>query len=112
MEEVPTETIRVACRMRPKTAAESMSTKASLINIDNARKVNIDSNSKIDQKAFTFDYVAEDSVSQKDFFQEVGLSISETCLEGFNGTVIFYGQTGTTLQLLYQMKLRSVLSAL
>lgn len=90
---LPTETIRVACRMRPKMSQEASSSKT-LISIDNARKVNIDSTSKIEQKAFTFDYVAEDSVSQGDFFQEVGLPISEACLEGFNGTVIFYGQTG------------------
>ena len=102
MEEIPTETIRVACRMRPKTEKEAMSSK-SLITIENAKKVNIDSKSKIDQKSFTFDYVADDSVSQQDFFQEVGLSISETCLEGFNGTVIFYGQTGNAANSLLHM---------
>jgi kinesin family protein 15 len=39
--------------------------------------------------------VADEQVSQEEMFQLVGMPITQTCLEGFNGTIICYGQTGS-----------------
>lgn len=39
--------------------------------------------------------VANENTSQEEMFQLVGLPITQTCLEGFNGTIICYGQTGS-----------------
>lgn len=85
--------ISVACRMRPKTQAELASSSKPFYTIESNRKINIDS--KVDQKTFCFDYIADDFVSQSDFFEQTGVSITQACLDGFNGTIIFYGQTGT-----------------
>ena len=39
--------------------------------------------------------VAHENTSQEEMFELVGLPITQTCLEGFNGTIICYGQTGS-----------------
>ena len=81
--------ITVACRMRPASSNEFSSAK-SFVNIENERKIVIES--RVDQKAFTFDYIANAEVSQENFFENTGTAASQACLEGFNGTVIFYGK--------------------
>jgi kinesin family protein 15 len=42
-----------------------------------------------------FILVADANTSQEDMFQLVGMPITQTCLEGFNGTILCYGQTGS-----------------
>jgi kinesin family protein 15 len=47
------------------------------------------------EKSFGFDYVAEGHTSQEEIFQAVGLPVTQKCLQGYNGTILCYGQTGT-----------------
>jgi len=49
----------------------------------------------LDQKMFTFDYVADDEVTQEEVFSRVAKPIADSCLEGYNGTIFAYGQTGS-----------------
>ena len=49
-------------------------------------------NSKPENKTFSFDFVADENVSQEVMFNEVGRSITHSCLEGYNGTILCYGQ--------------------
>jgi hypothetical protein len=77
--------------MRPKFSTDGISSRA-FFTIENSRKIVMDS--KIDQKTFIFDFIADDKVDQSQFFDRTGISISQACIEGFNGTIIFYGQTG------------------
>ena len=74
--------IRVVCRVRPPSTKESslLLKKAVLIEGSNTELI-IDS--KPEQKVFTFDYVADERIHQEEFFQRVGLPITEACLQGF-----------------------------
>lgn len=44
---------------------------------------------------FNFDRVFDMNTNQKEVFQDAGLEIVESVLEGFNGTVLAYGQTSS-----------------
>lgn len=46
-------------------------------------------------KLYTFDMVFEPTVKQETVFQKAALPIIESVLEGYNGTIFAYGQTGT-----------------
>lgn len=46
-------------------------------------------------EAFTFDYIACEETPQSEIFQDVGRSIIDQCLHGYNGSIFAYGQTGS-----------------
>ena len=46
-------------------------------------------------KRFTFDCVYSEDTKQEDIFAESAFPIIENILEGYNGTIFAYGQTGT-----------------
>ena len=47
-----------------------------------------------DTKDFVFDYVFGIKTTQVEVYEACGYSLVENALEGFNGTVFAYGQTG------------------
>lgn len=47
------------------------------------------------QKTFTFDAVYDSSSKQRDLYDESVRPLIDSVLEGFNGTIFAYGQTGT-----------------
>lgn len=46
-------------------------------------------------KNFTFDNVFDESTSQSDLYNITARPIVDSVLEGYNGTIFAYGQTGT-----------------
>ena len=48
-----------------------------------------------DPKQFTFDMAYGDEASQSDIYAETSAPIISNVLEGYNGTIFAYGQTGT-----------------
>lgn len=46
-------------------------------------------------KAFTFDMVFDERSQQADLYQKTAMPIVDSVLDGFNGTIFAYGQTGT-----------------
>jgi len=44
---------------------------------------------------FSFDYIGDGDTTQDTVFQTVGIPIATSVLEGYNGTIFAYGQTGT-----------------
>ena len=46
-------------------------------------------------KQFTFDHCFDDSTRQSDIYATCASGIIENVLEGYNGTIFAYGQTGT-----------------
>jgi type II secretory ATPase GspE/PulE/Tfp pilus assembly ATPase PilB-like protein len=46
-------------------------------------------------EVFTFDYIACEETTQSEIFQEIGRSIIDQCLHGYNGSILAYGQTGS-----------------
>lgn len=91
--------ITVVARIRPTNTKELGNGNKVCVNVpplqDTTLQLNLVNNGKYESKAFSFDYVASDSVSQHEFFSRVGLPAAETCLAGYNATIIAYGQTGT-----------------
>jgi kinesin family protein 3/17 len=45
-------------------------------------------------KSFTFDAVFGENTIQKQFYEDSCYSLIESVLDGFNGTIFAYGQTG------------------
>ena len=52
-------------------------------------------NSATDTRNFVFDWVANPQATQEEVWKNVGLEITQSTLQGFNGTIIAYGQTGS-----------------
>merc|ERR1719281_472657 len=46
-------------------------------------------------KDFTFDAVYDENVAQASVYDDTGYAIVEAVMDGFNGTIFAYGQTGT-----------------
>lgn len=46
-------------------------------------------------KQFTFDYTYGDDALQEEIYNDTGAPIVANVLEGYNGTIFAYGQTGT-----------------
>ena len=49
---------------------------------------------KPDTKMFNFDFVGDEELSQESIFNIIGKPIADQCLQGYNGSIFAYGQTG------------------
>ena len=86
--------IVVACRIRPSEYKDDCWFQADEFN----STIIVPSDEKLNQlkpTQFTYDYVAGPEVSQEDVFEILGVPTTEACIQGFNGTIICHGQTGT-----------------
>jgi len=52
-------------------------------------------NSATDTRNFVFDWVANPQATQEEVWKNVGLEVTQSTLQGFNGTIIAYGPTGS-----------------
>jgi kinesin family protein 15 len=89
--------INVICRVRPRNNREvrnSDGTFESCVQVDGLSN-SVMIYTKDDRKSFDFDYSADESATQQDIFDKVGIPITTRCLEGYNGTILCYGQTGS-----------------
>jgi hypothetical protein len=85
------ESVKVALRVRPLNKRETEM--ASPLCVET--KDNILSIKKVaDAKDFVFDYVFGIETRQHQVYETCAYSIVENALEGFNGTMFAYGQTG------------------
>ena len=86
--------IQVAIRLRPLNEKEITDTqRTKFIQVNKAtNSIIITVNSSL--KQFSFDYVAEEEVSQEELFESIGKPISMNCLTGYNSSIFAYGQTG------------------
>ncbi len=48
-----------------------------------------------EKRTFQFDSLLEPGVSQDKVFQQVAIPVINGVIDGFNGTIFAYGQTGT-----------------
>ncbi len=84
----------MAVRARPLNKRELAGKCDSVVQVlDAANTVQV--NCKPESKQYTFDHVYGPNSSQESLFQTIGAPLTESCLEGFNGTIIAYGQTGS-----------------
>lgn len=90
------ESIKVAVRCRPLNDNESNEGASKVIEVDQSRNEIFLTNPKNGKKKqFTFDYTYDESSEQKSVYQMCAFRIVESVLEGYNGTIFAYGQTGT-----------------
>mmetsp|Transcript_19759 Transcript_19759/g.36805 ORF Transcript_19759/g.36805 Transcript_19759/m.36805 type:complete len:1409 (+) Transcript_19759:114-4340(+) len=93
--------IQVACRVRPPTKREISSSKhaphsKNCLRVDTlGNSVTAQKPNSNEEKVFQFDYCANGGTTQQQVFDQVGLGITKRCMEGYNGTILCYGQTGT-----------------
>ena len=94
----PDETVKVVVRIRPISQNEErdghlVAAKAfperSLISVKNPK-----ANESEPSKEFVFDAVFDDKVTQKYIYDVCASGVVESVLEGYNGTIFAYGQTG------------------
>lgn len=99
------EAVKVAVRCRPMSTMESdrgckpcvsVDKQYSSIRIEQAPEAN-DTKDRGDARShqFTFDYVFPPDTTQTQIFDETAKTIVDSVLQGYNGTIFAYGQTGT-----------------
>lgn len=92
------ETVKVVVRCRPLSATEIAAGHQSIVNMQTDRGVVELRNPKEPQepsKTFTFDAIYDASSKQIDLYDETFRELVDSVLNGFNGTIFAYGQTGT-----------------
>ncbi|KAL0221011.1 hypothetical protein RCL1_000865 [Eukaryota sp. TZLM3-RCL] len=89
--------VRVTIRLRPPSRDElSDPDYLNCINIDGtAITVLKDSYQGSNTKSFVFDQILSHSCTQSDTYAAVAKPVVDDVLEGYNGTILAYGQTGT-----------------
>lgn len=94
--EKKSECVRVVIRCRPMSTKEENEGRQKAVKIDRENgEVLIQKSGEEAPKRFTFDSVYGESAFQKDIFDETAFPIIQSVLEGYNGTIFAYGQTGT-----------------
>ncbi|KAF4691503.1 hypothetical protein FOZ60_015365 [Perkinsus olseni] len=94
------ECVRVFVRVRPRSLKEkSGPTGPDVVAVDAGAKtvaVGDPSNAQSESSAmYTFDGVFGPTSTQEEVFSAVGSQVASACLEGYNGSIYVYGQTGT-----------------
>lgn len=91
------EKIKVAVRCRPLNSKEANDGQVAIINVLKDRGEigvkQVEENKP--SRTYYFDNVYDDKTMQETVFTETALPIIESVMEGYNGTIFAYGQTGT-----------------
>ena len=94
-----TECVKVAVRCRPMSKDEKRDGRACVVSVDSNRGEISVFNSKTDAseppKTFTYDCTYGADSIQEQVYTDTGYPIVESCIQGYNGTIFAYGQTGT-----------------
>jgi hypothetical protein len=91
------ECIQVVVRMRPFNTKEKTEGRGGIVDMDlalNQISIRNPENDEAPPKVFTFDSVYDGNTQQRAFYEESCFGLIESVLEGFNGTIFAYGQTG------------------
>lgn len=91
--------VRVVVRCRPLNEKEVSEGRKEVVKVDSMRGSitvkNPNAPSAEPPKTFTFDIVFAPDCKQVDVYNEVARPVVDCVLEGYNGTIFAYGQTGT-----------------
>ena len=89
------ESVKVCTRVRPLVPIEKVdkSVKFSL-KYPQSNTITIDSRNN-ETKTFTYDYVCDERTSQQHVYNECVLPLVNSCMKGYNATILAYGQTGS-----------------
>lgn len=89
------ESVKVAVRLRPMSSTEVAAAYGHIVDIDKANATVYVTNPSGQKVNFRFDYAYPDNISQEEVYETIASPIVSGVLEGFNGTIFAYGQTGT-----------------
>ena len=91
-----TDVITVMIRIRPLSEKERYDEAKTCLKADekNGNTIAIENSYRIDTKYFTFDHVCQENAPQSQVFELIGIPIANACLDGYNGCIFAYGQTG------------------
>ena len=91
------ECVKVILRCRPLNSKEKGDGRKKIVGMDKGRGTVSVKNPQItnETKDFTFDAVFDETCRQVEVYTESCAPVVEQVLEGYNGTVFAYGQTGT-----------------
>ncbi|CAL1529612.1 unnamed protein product [Lymnaea stagnalis] len=93
------ESVKVVVRCRPMMEKETTEGHTRVVDMDVKRGVievrNTKAGSSEPPKKFTFDSVFDWNSKQRDLYDEIFYGLVDSVLQGFNGTIFAYGQTGT-----------------
>jgi hypothetical protein len=90
-----TETVKVAVRVRPMNSLEKKNNSINCVEVDKSNnQISITKPESKESKSFQYDYVYDIESNQRQIYDDVAFSLVEAVLEGYNGTIFAYGQTG------------------
>jgi hypothetical protein len=93
------ESVKVAVRCRPLNSKEKQAGNTEVVTVDSqSNQVMVRDPKEPDSvkpKCFTFDYAYGQTSTQKQVYDQCASGIVASVLEGYNGTIFAYGQTGT-----------------
>ncbi|KAG1668483.1 hypothetical protein FOA52_005256 [Chlamydomonas sp. UWO 241] len=96
---MPNEAVRVVIRCRPLNEKERTDGRKTIVEMNTSegsiRLHNPKGDSSEAPKTFTFDQVYDTDSKQIDIFDITAKGIIDSAMEGYNGTIFAYGQTGT-----------------
>ena len=93
------ENVRVVVRVRPMNEKELEGRCQNIIDVDTLNNIiticNPNATREEPLKVFSFDAVFDSKATQVDIYNETARPIIDKVLQGYNGTIFAYGQTGT-----------------
>jgi len=91
------ECVKVCLRCRPMSETETADGRVQVVIMDKEKGVVVvrKPNSSEEGKNFTFDAVYDQATTNETLYQTSGYIIVESVVDGYNGTIFAYGQTGT-----------------
>jgi hypothetical protein len=93
------ECVKVVVRCRPLNSTEIADNRQVIVAVDQKRgeiKIqNLKGDTGEAEKVFAFDKVFDSNSNQEQVYKDTAFPIVESVLEGYNGTIFAYGQTGT-----------------
>ena len=96
LEKSPTSNIKVFCKFRPLNEIESMCSEREMIKIDSSRHLLLKTeNPSKSIQEFTFDEIFEPNSHKLSFYSKACKNIVSHTMQGYNGGIIFYGESGT-----------------
>lgn len=95
----PGECVKVVIRCRPMSKQEEIDGREKIVTMDTKRACVVlrkpGASAGDSGKDFTFDNVYDENTTQEAVYDDTGYAIVEAVMDGFNGTIFAYGQTGT-----------------
>ncbi|XP_044730926.1 kinesin-like protein KIF3A [Chrysoperla carnea] len=92
------ENVRVVVRVRPLSTKEQNFNCINIVNVDTLNRsltVKKPGSNLEPPKTYTFDYAFDETATQMEIYSETTRNIVDSVIDGYNGTILAYGQTGT-----------------